>query len=1242
MKSINYKLISIFIVLIIMTSLVIPYINKVQGESTSINSITQTASGVEIQWSSVDGATGYEIYRTTKEKIERIGTTTSTNFTDNGVEDLKLYQYEVVTIKGGISYYSSPTYFFTEDKVAPILPINTNIKAKPGTNYVDLSWVSSVSTDVRFYEIYRDSTKVGVSTTTSYRDSNGVAMGSTYVYNVKAVDYYGNVSLSYTNASVSTTSLDADQPLTKYGVFPTGFSSNSSKLIVGKPSVLSAQGQNITENAVLELDSAYAFEILENETSASNNVKVNFDYSFNWGNDNNSSNGQSYNLEVQYKAINSSAWTSIANISNSDTTNDNYSGEINLSSGKYQLRFKMSVKTSDEALGSWAELKVDNLKVNVNNFVPTTPGTPEISVGANNKYLNLSWTASSDINLIGYRIYRDNIVIGSTVNNSFTDSSFELKSSDTEYTYKIEAIDDRGLKAETVGMPITVPSYDGTVTPPQAPGGGLVNKETKISMNLTWEASPSPDIQKYIVFKNDGAKFIAIGVTTFTNFKFNKDDSLPAPYEFRVIAVDKDGEFSGATQIFSGNFSDADSTNPTKPSDFKTTNITSSSVDLSWKLSTDSEGVDRYEIEAEVNGSGTWSLIKTVAHPKNTVSIKELIQNTNYKFRISAIDTSGNQSEEPHQVVNVKTLEDTSPPEILLIKPSELSTDVGRRTNITVKFTDIMNNTTNNSSSFYITKKGSTDKLDSAYTTEQTTFILNPTADLEANTEYEVTINSNAKNIAGDGLTSEFFKWTFTTGEAFFNKPHGSYAENTEMCSNCHSAHEGKGTNLLSQDKLLDLCIQCHDGTGSIFDVEEDFDSQTEKDSHHPVLSQTVKETNEQGNKFTMSCVSCHEPHNRGMDLDTGLPLTSEAKLLWSFNKGVKDIVTNIYTVKPEAAGSGNRFCWSCHGREGSPTYSFGYVDDGTFNSTVDYIGDHETNFPNNNKGHNSIKMDHYKSSHYLDGAEHKDSSPTNIKCSICHEKHASDIKPLLRGNITFENTTSSTATITNNGKEFCYQCHENAIDYTYSDWGSYGTAFNDYDGKVANERSGHSQFDCQVCHNTHGSEYPNYLRLNYDVGQSSSNTDVAAEICYDCHSKVKLTSTGPTISVNSDGVDPETKNMHSYHFEQNPTATCKRCHRVHGAKDSENTGSKNHKVGFPVTNPGTYNRSETENTATCDPSCHGLQPVSNLRPLSNPTDEHTRSLYDDWKTKSKLLSNRGALGLLEYRDSNSDGFLYK
>jgi predicted CXXCH cytochrome family protein len=1240
MKSRNYKLINIFIVLIIMTSLVIPYINKVQGESTSINSITQTASGVEIQWSSVSGATSYEIYRTTKEKIERIGTTTDTNFTDTSFEDLKLYQYEVVTIKDGVSYFSPATSFYTTDKVAPVLPTNKNIKVKPGSNYVDLSWVSSVSTDVRFYEIYRDGIKVGVSTSTSYRDSNDVAMGSTYVYSVKAVDYYDNVSLAYTNASVSTTTIVGDQTVTKYGVFPTGFSSNSSKLIVGRPSVLSAQGQNITENAVLELDSAYAFEILENETNASNNVKINFDYSFNWGNkNNNSSNGQAYVLGVQYKAIGSSEWTTMATISNTATSNDvQYSDEINLSSGRYQLRFTMSVKTSNETSGNWAELKVDNLKVNVNNFAPSSPGTAEISLGANNKYLNLSWAASSDINLVGYRVYRDNILIASAVNNSFTDSSFELKDSDTEYTYKIEAIDDRGLTAQTVGIPITIPSYDSDVTPPQAPGGGLVDKPTKISMNLTWEASPSPDIQKYIIFKNDGTKFVSIGVTTFTNFKFKKD-SYPAPYDFRIIAVDKDGEFSGATQIFSGSFSEADSTSPTKPSDFKATNITSSVVDLTWKVSTDNEGVERYEIESEINNSGTWTLVNTVAHPKNTVSIKELIQNTNYKFRISAIDTSGNKSEVPHQVVNIKTLVDTSPPEVSFFKPSNQSIDVGRATTITAKFTDRMNITTINSDSFFITKKGSSVKLAVTYTTGQTAFILNPTVDLEANTEYEVTITTAVKNMADVGLKEEF-KWSFTTGEALFNKPHGSFAEDTGMCSNCHSGHEGKSTNLLTQEKILDLCIQCHDGTGSIFDVKSDFGSPTEKTSHHPVLSETVKETNEQGNKFKMSCVSCHEPHNRGMDLDTGLALSSEAKLLWSFNKGVKDIASDIYTVKPEASGSGNKFCWNCHGREGSPTYSFGYIDDETFSETVDYIGDHETNFPNNNKGHNSSKMDHYKSSHYIEGSDHKDSSPTNIKCSICHEKHASDIKPLLRGNISYDNTTSSTATITNNGKEFCYQCHENAIDYTYSDWGSYGTAFNDYDGKVANERSGHSQFDCQVCHNTHGSENPNYLRLNYAVGQSSSNTDVAAAICYDCHSKSNLITTGPTITVST-----ETKNMHSFHFEKTPSATCKRCHRVHGAKESENTGSStntlNHKVGFPVTNPGTYDRSET--TATCNPSCHGSQPVSKLRPLTNPTDDQlTRSLYDNWKTVSQLLSEREDLNLLQYRDSNSDGLLYK
>ncbi|MDF2946588.1 MAG: hypothetical protein K0S51_1267 [Bacillales bacterium] len=1233
--------------ILLISLLIIPLVNKVYSAGTSITSITQAGNSLTINWTEVPGASEYQIFRTSKDKIEKIGVinnATTTTYTDNTINEQTLYQYEVVSVEGGSSNYSQAYSIYTKDLTAPTLPTNLTISTVPGPNFVDLSWNSASSTDVKFYEIYRNSVKVGVSSTNSYRDLNGLVSSTAYTYNIKAVDTSGNVSGFYTNASTTTlAALPSTQNTVKLTEnFPgqwTAGGSNPTILTLGSTARFYVAGDRITRSAEAVLNTTNAFTISPSEAGG-NSAVVSFSYSKNWYNaDNRSGEGENVDFWIDYKSTSSSTWSTV----HTNDTGNRTSGYVNASAnltntaGTYHLRIRASLSTSSRG-SDWSELNVDNLQVTLNstNAAPPVPGVPTLSLGANNDTVQMSWTASSDVNLAGYRIYRNNVLIGTTVSNSFLDASVPQSVNDVTYQYKVEAIDDRGLvSTQTSNVSILVPKKNGEVAVPQPPIDGSISKVTPLTLDLIWDASPTIDVSKYVIYMStDGTSYSPVGVTTFTNYRVESGLSPLTTYYFRVVAENDLGNFSGPTQVISGTTSSPDLIAPTTPTNFVLSNITSSSIDFSWGLSTDDIEVDRYEIQEDVDG--VWTTVRTVSHPIDKVTLEDLTQDTPYSFRILSFDTSGNASS-ASVVVPTRTALDTSPPEVTFSKPANGSTGVGTGSFILARFSDTMNQSSINNNSLFVVKKGTTTKVPGAFTyTASTEVRFTPSDELLPNTEYEITLTTEIKNGAGISLI-ENIVWSFTTGETVHSRPHGDFADETEMCKNCHSTHTGKKPKLLNQTEIFNLCFQCHDGTGSTYNVKDQLGAYpTEKNSHHPIYTATQEEKDESGKNFKLTCISCHEPHNRGRNLDTGQPLSSEVKLLWSFNKGVKDSATGEYTVKPQADGSGNNFCWNCHGKEGSPTYSFGYLDGGPLINNYDYRGDHETYYPKNDKGHNSSKMDHYKSSHYIDSAtgNHKDSSPTGIKCSICHDNHGSELKPLLRTQIKYDNVEPKPAAVTSNGKEYCYQCHENAVDYTYSDWSSNGTAFNDYDGKVSNETGGHAQFDCQVCHNPHGSAYPNYLRMNYAVGQSTSNRSADAALCLDCHDLNKITSSGPSES--------DRGNTHAYHFyEKAENAHCKRCHRMHGAKASENTGSLRHKVGFPVTNPGTYNRGET--SATCSPSCHGSESISNLRPLTNPTQAQLeRSLKTNWKTESKLLTARNSLGLLRYRDANADGLHYK
>ncbi|WP_329298172.1 glycoside hydrolase family 6 protein [Streptomyces sp. NBC_00659] len=89
------------------------------------------------------------------------------------------------------------------DTQAPTVPGGLAVGSTT-SNSATLSWSASTdNTAVTGYDVYRDGTKVGSATTTSYTDS-GLAASTTYAYTVKAKDAAGNVSSSSTAVSATT------------------------------------------------------------------------------------------------------------------------------------------------------------------------------------------------------------------------------------------------------------------------------------------------------------------------------------------------------------------------------------------------------------------------------------------------------------------------------------------------------------------------------------------------------------------------------------------------------------------------------------------------------------------------------------------------------------------------------------------------------------------------------------------------------------------------------------------------------------------------------------------------------------------------------------------------------------------------------------------------------------------------------------------------------------------------------
>jgi len=109
---------------------------------------------------------------------------------------------------------------------------------------------------------------------------------------------------------------------------------------------------------------------------------------------------------------------------------------------------------------------------------------------------------------------------------------------------------------------------------------------------------------------------------------------------------------------------------------------------------------------------------------------------------------------------------DNTPPEVLSTNPADSATAVGVSRNITAKFSERMNQQTITDQTMVLREGNNV--INGEVTYEDSTATFNPTENLTAATEYEVTITTGAEDMAGNGLESDYV-WIFTTGQSRIN-----------------------------------------------------------------------------------------------------------------------------------------------------------------------------------------------------------------------------------------------------------------------------------------------------------------------------------------------------------------------------------------------------------------------------------------------------------------------------------------
>jgi hypothetical protein len=151
---------------------------------------TYASNATTIQWNAVSGASSYAI---TKNGTS-VGTVTTARYTDYAAGAGVSASY-TVTAKASGRWDSDAASISTSNQ--PQLPNVTNLNYTQTVSSVTLTWTAA--TGATGYDVYRDGTKVGSTSGTSYTNT-GTATGTTYRYTVyaKASGYYNSTGASVT------------------------------------------------------------------------------------------------------------------------------------------------------------------------------------------------------------------------------------------------------------------------------------------------------------------------------------------------------------------------------------------------------------------------------------------------------------------------------------------------------------------------------------------------------------------------------------------------------------------------------------------------------------------------------------------------------------------------------------------------------------------------------------------------------------------------------------------------------------------------------------------------------------------------------------------------------------------------------------------------------------------------------------------------------------------------------------
>ncbi len=276
---------------------------------------------------------------------------------------------------------------------------------------------------------------------------------------------------------------------------------------------------------------------------------------------------------------------------------------------------------------------------------PATPGN--LSATATHDAVTLTWDASDDDRVTGYRIERDGQVI--VANTGSTDASYvdATVAENTAYEYRVSAIGSDSSVSDAASVSITTP-----LAPLAAPTN-LSATATHDAVTLTWDASDDDRVTGYWI-ERDGQVLVANTDSTDASYV---DTTVAAStsygYEVRAVASDSRVGDAAAVSIRTANL-------PSRPSQAPQNlraSSSSGSVTLTWDAP-DDDTITGYQIIRRIPigpNKNDWSVIVDDTDTTATTYVDSDVETgTRYLYRVKAVNDSGVGPQSNNARVNVR------------------------------------------------------------------------------------------------------------------------------------------------------------------------------------------------------------------------------------------------------------------------------------------------------------------------------------------------------------------------------------------------------------------------------------------------------------------------------------------------------------------------------------------------------------------------------------------------------------